>query len=114
MSNKFRELIESDYYSQIFNKINENFENVFSKQSFIESVSKDLIDVSLLQDFETKVTGNLTVPHTAYSRSGVDATVVPKVADFTTELTTDQYTKISSEGNKQTLQITNTTANKGI
>lgn len=54
MSNKFRELKESDYYSQIFNKINENFENVFSKQSFIESVSKDLIDVSLLQDFETK------------------------------------------------------------
>lgn len=114
MSNKFRELKESDYYSQIFNKINENFENVFSKQSFIESVSKDLIDVSLLQDFETKVTGNLTLPHTAYSRLGVDATVVPKVSDFTTELTTDQYTKISSEGNKQTLQITNTTANKGI
>lgn len=114
MSNKFRELKESDYYSQIFNKINENFENVFSKQSFIESVSKDLIDVSLLQDFENKVTGNLTVPHTAYSRVGVDATVVPKVADFTTELTTDQYTKISSDGNKQTLQITNTTANKGI
>lgn len=114
MSNKFRKLMESDYYSQIFNKINENFENVFSKQSFIESVSKDLINVDLLQDFENKVTSNLAVPHVAYSRVDVDATVVPKIADFTTELTTDQYTKISSEGNKQTLQITNTTANKGI